>query len=261
MWAKLSTEGRFTNRPEDVRNSGSGASCAGVGGSDDGRVGLRSKGSFLGDGALGGPASSSGTSTRASFPAAPTAAIAASSSALGMGRGRWPRAKRCRRGWPATSSPWKCFIVSSPWRKNLRSSAALTRSFVPRSRSSSWMTHCSSFSFRSCAWTSRSSTDHSWKSRYTLTARRCPMRWARSIACLSTWGFQSWSKSTTWLALNKLMPKPPARVLNKYTKKSSSSVLKSRMSNSRMTRAVAPSRRTTRQPRHLQSASNMSKVA
>lgn len=60
-----------------------------------------------------------------------------------------------------------------------------------------------------------------------------PMRWARSCACKSAWGFQSESYKITVSAVCKLIPSPPARVLNKKIKTSDPSALKAWIRSSR----------------------------
>jgi hypothetical protein len=51
------------------------------------------------------------------------------------------------------------------------------------------------------------------------------MRWARSIAWRSTWGFQSLSYRTTVSAVARLIPSPPARVLRRKMNFSEPSLL------------------------------------
>lgn len=58
-------------------------------------------------------------------------------------------------------------------------------------------------------------------SLYISTFLRYPMRKARSVACMSTMGFQSGSKIKTLFAEVKLMPRLPTRVVNKNTLKPS----------------------------------------
>eukprot|EP00962_Isochrysis_galbana_P021382 scaffold6308_cov111-Isochrysis_galbana.AAC.2 len=50
--------------------------------------------------------------------------------------------------------------------------------------------------------------------RKTETERRCPSRWARSIACRSFIGFQSWSRKMTVSAEVRLSPSPPTLVVS-----------------------------------------------
>lgn len=57
-------------------------------------------------------------------------------------------------------------------------------------------------------------------SRQTVTCLVWPSRWARSMACWSTVGFQSLSQKITVSAAVRLIPRPPARVLSKNTKMS-----------------------------------------
>ena len=59
-------------------------------------------------------------------------------------------------------------------------------------------------------------------SRYTLTGLDWPIRCARACPWRSPCGFQSLSKMTTVSAAVRLMPCPPARVVSRKAKQSSS---------------------------------------
>ena len=60
-----------------------------------------------------------------------------------------------------------------------------------------------------------SSTVFSVIIQYTLTHLVYPIQWALSIAYKSTYGFQSLSNNITVSAVVKLIPSPPAQVLNR----------------------------------------------
>lgn len=114
-----------------------------------------------------------------------------------------------------------------------------------------WMTICSSFLFAEALSRIFWSTVFAVTRRYTTTGLVCPMRWQRSWACRSAWGFweqminwkknalslasdlhlnvdsswwptQSLSKIMTVSAAVRLIPSPPALVLRRKMKTSGS---------------------------------------
>ena len=69
----------------------------------------------------------------------------------------------------------------------------------------------------------------------------CPILWARSMACKSACGFQSLSYNTTVSALIRLIPRPPALVLNKNMNLSEFFLVKLYIYSSRDSMEVSPS--------------------
>mmetsp|Transcript_7027 Transcript_7027/g.22488 ORF Transcript_7027/g.22488 Transcript_7027/m.22488 type:complete len:406 (-) Transcript_7027:373-1590(-) len=105
----------------------------------------------------------------------------------------------------------------------------------------------------------RSSTVLSDASRITRTGRVCPIRWHRSIACLSAAGLKSESCKITVSADVRLMPSPPARVVT-----SSAVTVPSRLNSSMMTcrsaALVEPSKRRYSMPTWPNTSSSTSSV-
>ena len=93
-----------------------------------------------------------------------------------------------------------------------------------------------------------------------MTSRFWPMRCARAWACRSAWGFQSESKRMTVSAVARLMPRPPARVESRKTKRSSGRVLKRSIRACRSCPATLPSILQLPQPRSVHHSSRMSRV-
>ena len=135
-----------------------------------------------------------------------------------------------------------------------------------------WMTAASKNSFLSALSMIFSSTVPSETNRKTWTGLVCPRRWARSMACRSTWGFQSLFKNgnantmfvrkelgchkelilqvssciylsykMTISAVAKLMPSPPALVLSRKQNLGLPSALNSSICESRFSPSVLPS--------------------
>ena len=147
---------------------------------------------------------------------------------------------------PNLSIPYRSFL-STP------SSASLCL-VLPR------LTICSRKSFFSARCCIRSSTVPAVTSRYTCTGFFCPILCTRAIACVSTCGFQSESKSTHVSAVCKFTPRPPARVESKNANIGDPGRLNAAMSMLRCTRFVDPSRRAYWYPRRVKKSCRMSSM-
>mmetsp|Transcript_20271 Transcript_20271/g.60551 ORF Transcript_20271/g.60551 Transcript_20271/m.60551 type:complete len:303 (-) Transcript_20271:1253-2161(-) len=86
------------------------------------------------------------------------------------------------------------------------------------------------------------------------------MRWQRSIAWRSAWGFQSLSKRMHVSAVWRLMPRPPARVERRNTKCWEPGALKASMDSSRSSWGVLPSTRQYAYARMRMKSSKMSSI-
>mmetsp|Transcript_3872 Transcript_3872/g.16457 ORF Transcript_3872/g.16457 Transcript_3872/m.16457 type:complete len:327 (+) Transcript_3872:3146-4126(+) len=144
---------------------------------------------------------------------------------------------------------------SAPAAAFAASSAATS---APASKPAS--TAAARLAFRAATARMPSSTEDAWHMRITVTGRFWPSRCARSCACWSYVGFQSGSARITVSALCRLIPKPPARVLHRYTKCLPSGLLNSAVSYRRRAREVEPSKRRCANPRASQNSSSMSSI-
>ena len=96
-------------------------------------------------------------------------------------------------------------------------------------------------------------------SRTRRTSCRCPMRYARSIACMSCDGFQLGSKMTTRVAATRLMPIPPAFV-ESMKRNLLGSVLNWSTRFVRSAAEVEPSRRSLVMPLRSTKSARMSSI-
>mmetsp|Transcript_15070 Transcript_15070/g.38355 ORF Transcript_15070/g.38355 Transcript_15070/m.38355 type:complete len:228 (+) Transcript_15070:957-1640(+) len=143
---------------------------------------------------------------------------------------------------PSPSASPMRITVSAPKRIISRSSSLLAALCLSTRRPC-----CTTMASRKSFLKARSSTFSSMlfsvTKRYTVTGLVCPMRCARSMAWMSTCGFQSESKRTTMLAFWRLRPSPPARVESRKRNLSESGAMKLSIISSRTSPAMPPSMR------------------
>mmetsp|Transcript_16688 Transcript_16688/g.44125 ORF Transcript_16688/g.44125 Transcript_16688/m.44125 type:complete len:223 (-) Transcript_16688:1372-2040(-) len=157
--------------------------------------------------------------------------------------------------WPAPPPPGPPAVSESPSTARsaaLRCSAVACLRNMPAPR-----TFCSISSFSLQRASMCLSTFESVTKRTTRTSLVWPTRCTRATACLSFWGFQSMSKSTTVSAACRFRPRPPARADSRKTF-TLSSELKRSMRAFLCSCATWPSSRTCTMSRHLRKSSSMS---
>mmetsp|Transcript_18327 Transcript_18327/g.37060 ORF Transcript_18327/g.37060 Transcript_18327/m.37060 type:complete len:240 (+) Transcript_18327:536-1255(+) len=103
-----------------------------------------------------------------------------------------------------------CFVAGESWK---RSSSSCV--FIVASEEFCWLTTEEAMCIlNACRLMIFSSSVSRISSRYTETTRFWPRRCARSIACRSFIGFQSWSRKITTSAAVRLRPRPPTDVVS-----------------------------------------------